>query len=108
MCSSQEAIRFWPRDTKTDTKARRAIPAGRCCKRADAGSVDGFRVYQILVLRAACHACDLDAARFQNLGDFAHKVDVQHSIGMGCLGHADMIGQREAPLERACGDPAMR
>ena len=51
---------------------------------------------------------DLDAARFQRLGDLAHQIDVQHAVLMVGTLDADMVGQREAALKGAGGDAAMQ
>jgi hypothetical protein len=53
-------------------------------------------------------ARDLDPARFQRFGDFADEVDVEHAIGMGRTGDADVIGESEPALERAGGDATVQ
>jgi hypothetical protein len=56
----------------------------------------------------SCRLRDLDPARFQRLGHFAHEVDMQHAVFMGSPRHAHMVGQLEPLFEGAGGDAAMQ
>lgn len=48
-------------------------------------------------------AGNLDPAGLQRFGDLAHKVDVQHAVGMGRAGDAHVVGQVEPAFKRAGG-----
>src|SRR5579872_3285965 len=52
-------------------------------------------------------AADIDLLWLHRFGDLAHKVDRQQSILQIRALHLDMVGKREAALERAVGDAAI-
>src|ERR1700724_96911 len=48
---------------------------------------------------------DRDLARFLRLGEFTRKIDVKQAVFKARAGHMDVIGELEAALERAGGNP---
>ena len=52
-------------------------------------------------------AADVDLPRLHRLGDLADQLDREQAVLQVRAAHLDMVGKREAPLERAGGDPAI-
>ena len=52
-------------------------------------------------------AADLDLARLHRLGDLAHQLNRQEAVPKVGTAHLDVVGQREAALERAVSDAAV-
>src|SRR6185312_9439903 len=72
----------------------------------------GFGVDRLLgrglvVADGALLAADLDLLRLHRLGDLALELDRQHPVLHVRALDLDMVGKREAALERAVGDPAI-
>src|SRR4030088_1248107 len=55
--------------------------------------------------RLSALGSDRDPARFLRLGDFTGEIDVKQAVFKARAGHVDVIGELEAPLERAGGNP---
>ena len=75
-------------DAPKQKKGARLERLFRVCSALDE-SVSGFDRLRCL----ACAAGNLDAARLQGLGHFAHQVDMQHAVGMGGAADTDVIGE---------------
>ena len=52
-------------------------------------------------------AADVDLPRLHRLGDLAHQLDREQPVLQVRAPDLDMVGKREAALERAVGDPAI-
>jgi MFS family permease len=121
------SARRWPtRRVTARSGAVRPVPACRAqCSQASAdrmnekggplwaapsysGDRRGSAIRRFRPRWPSCRLRDLDPARFQRLGHFAHEVDMQHAVLMGSAGHAHMIGQLEPLFEGAGGDAAMQ
>src|SRR5712671_7622374 len=53
-------------------------------------------------------AGDLDGPRLHRLRYLAHQVDMQQAVVEARAGHLDVVGEAEAPLERAPGNAAVQ
>src|SRR5260370_7389647 len=51
---------------------------------------------------------DLDLARLGRLGHLVDEVDMQHAVDQAGANDLDVVGEAEAPLERAPGDAAVQ
>src|SRR5260370_21318081 len=51
---------------------------------------------------------DLDLARLRCLGDLVDQIDMQHAVDKAGAHDLDVVGEAEAPLERAPRDTAMQ
>src|SRR5205823_3171252 len=60
-----------------------------------------------LTLLAPFARIDLDLLRLHRFGDLAHQVDCEQSVTNVRTLDLDMVGKREAALERARGDAAI-
>src|SRR5262245_43832651 len=82
---------------------RSAAPTSRRCSRGKRRRLDAR-----LDLACRLAVADGNAARLQALRDIAHEVDIEEAVlEVGTL-HLDVVGELEAPLDRAGGDAAVQ
>ena len=53
------------------------------------------------------NSADFDPARLHRFGDFANQINNKHAVSQFRALHLDMVGELEASLERAAGNPAV-
>ena len=83
-------------------------PGAFCCPKlpTGGGGLGGLLLDHLRAARLA--AVDRDRARLHRLGHLAHQVDMQQAVIEAGALDLDMVGQAEAPLEGAPGDPVMQ